>query len=458
LSGVNILNKIREEKRNYFSGKTMTYLQLISLAGIFLLALVAWLFSSQKSVINWKVVIWGVVLQLAFAFFIFLVPAGVKFFLVINDLVVQILNSATAGIKFLFGRLALPPGVAGENGEPSLGFILAIQSLPTVVFFAALVGALYYLRVMPFLIQLFARIFTRLMKVSGAESLCVSSNIFVGVESSVIVRPYLERMTISELGTILTAGMATIASSVLSVYVMVLKDGLPTIAGHLVSASILSAPAALLTSKLIFPETEKPLTLGLDVKPYYEKEDNLIMAIINGANAGLKLLGGIIALLLAFLGLLALLDLFLGWGGGQINRLLGLSLDWKISSLLGYVFYPFTLAMGVQPHDALAVARLLGERVVATELVSYQHLAELMKSGALVDPRSAVIASYALCGFAHVASLAIFVGGIGALAPSRLKDLSRLGLKALVAATLACLITGAVAGVFASTSTILLGR
>ncbi len=436
----------------------MSYLNGVSFLGIFLLSLVAWLFSGQKKVINWKVVVWGLGLQLGFGFFIFMVPAGVKLFLVINDLVVNILNSATAGIKFLFGRLAIPPGAVGEGGEPSLGFILAVQSLPTVVFFAALVGMLYYLKVMPFLIRIFARIFTRLMKVSGAEALCVSSNIFVGVESSVVVRPYLEQMTRSELGTILTAGMATIASSVLSVYVMVLKEGLPTIAGHLVSASLLSAPAALLTSKLIFPEVEKPVTLGLEVQPYYEREDNLIMAIINGANAGLKLLGGIIALLLAFLGLLALLNLFLGWGGGQLNCLFGISFDWKISTILGYVFYPFTLIMGVHPHDALAVAKLLGERVVATELVSYQHLGELIKSGAFVDPRSPVIASYALCGFAHVASLAIFVGGIGALAPTRIKDLSRLGLKALLAATLACLITGAVAGFFASGTTILLGR
>jgi CNT family concentrative nucleoside transporter len=436
----------------------MSYQNILSFVGIFALTLVAWLFSSHKKIINWKVIFWGITLQLIFAFFIFLVPAGTKIFLLINDLVVKILDSATAGIKFLFGRLAIPPGATGDGGESSLGFILAVQSLPTVVFFAALVGALYYLKVMPFFIQLFARVFTRLMKVSGAESLCVSSNIFVGVESAVVVRPYLERMTISELGTILTAGMATIASSVLSLYVMVLKSGLPTIAGHLVSASILSAPAALLTSKLIFPETDQPLTLGLKVKPYYEREDNLIMAIINGANAGLKLLGGIVALLLAFLGLLALIDLILGWFGGQLNHLLGWSFEWKLSNILGYVFYPFSLAMGIVPHDALPVARLLGERVVATELVSYQHLAELIKAGAFVDHRSPVIASYALCGFAHVASLAIFVGGTGALAPSRIKDLSRLGFKALIAATLACLITGAVAGVFATTSTILLNR
>lgn len=436
----------------------MSYLNLVSLGGLVILALVAWLFSSNKKIVNWKVVGWGLGLQLLFAFIIFLVPAGGRVFLVINEVVVRGLDSATAGIKFLFGPLALPPGTSNESGETSPGFILAFQALPTVVFFAALVGALYYLKVMPFLIRLFARIFTRLMRISGAESLCVSSNIFVGVESSLVVRPYLPQMTSSELATILTAGMATIASSVLSVYVMILRAGLPTIAGHLVSASILSAPAGLLTAKLMFPETDKPVTLGLDVKPYYEKEDNLIMAIINGAQSGLKLLGGIVALLLAFLGLLALLDLVLGWLGGQLNHLLGWSFNWQVSGILSYVFYPFTLAMGVAPQDASLVARLLAERVVATELVSYQHLAGLLQAGAFHDPRSAIIASYALCGFAHVASLAIFVGGIGALAPGRLKDLSRLGLKALLAATLACLITGAVAGVFYTGSSVLFGR
>lgn len=436
----------------------MSYLNILSLAGILFLSFLAWLFSPRKKIINWKVVGWGLGLQLFLAFFVFLVPAGGKIFLAVNEVVVRLLDSATAGVKFLFGRLALPPGTSSESGEASLGFILAFQALPTVVFFAALVGALYYLRVMPFIIRLFARVFTRLMKISGAEALCVSSNIFVGVESSLVVRPYLQQMTYSELGTILTAGLATIASSVLSVYVMILKSGLPTIAGHLVSASLLSAPAALVTSKLMFPETGQPLTLGLDIKPYYEKEDNLILAIINGAHSGLKLLGGIVALLLAFLGLLALLDLVLGWLGGYLNQLLGWSVQWQVSSLLSYVFYPVTLVIGVNPRDAFLVARLLGERVVATELVSYQHLAEMLQSGAFHDPRSSIIASYALCGFAHMASLAIFVGGIGALAPGRLKDLSRLGFKALLAATLACLLTGAVAGVFYNGSSVLLGR
>ncbi|OGD11181.1 MAG: nucleoside transporter, partial [Candidatus Aminicenantes bacterium RBG_13_62_12] len=300
--------------------------------------------------------------------------------------------------------------------------------------------------------------FSGTMRLSGAESLCASSNIFVGVESALVVRPYLRDMTISELTTILAAGMATIASTVLALYVTFLREVLPTIAGHLISASVLSAPAAVVMSKLIVPETGKPKTLGLDVEPAYEREDSVIMAVINGAHGGLKLLAGIVALLLAFLGLLALVDLVLGWMGGNVNHWFGWNVQWSLSSLLGLIFYPFTLLIGVPPQDASAVARLIGERTVATEIVSYQHLAEMLKSGALVHPRSAIIASYALCGFAHVASLAIFIGGVGALAPERLKDLSRTGLRALLAATLACLQTAAVAGAFVSQGSILLGR
>jgi len=396
----------------------------ISFLGIFVLAGFAWLCSSKRKVVNWRVVGWGIGLQLLFALFIFVVPAGTKFFLLVNKGVVVVLNSASAGSQFLFGRLALPPGTTNEAGETSLGYILAFQALPTIIFFAALVGALYYLRVMPFLIRGFAYIFTKLMKISGAESLCASSNIFVGVESALIIKPH-----------------------VLALYVFFLQGELPTIAGHLVSASFLSAPAAVVMAKLLVPETEKPKTLGVKVKPHYEREDNLILAIINGANSGLRLLGGIITLLLAFLGFMALADIILGWLGGYINSWLGINFTWSLQAILGYIFYPFTLILGIPPADAWQIAKVIGERTVATEVVSYQHLSQLIADGRLLHPRSAIIASYALCGFAHIASLAIFVGGIGALAPKRLKDLSRLGFRALLAATLACLMTGAVAGV-----------
>jgi CNT family concentrative nucleoside transporter len=311
---------------------------------------------------------------------------------------------------------------------------------------------------MPLFVRGFAYVFTKLMRISGAESLCASSNIFVGVESALIVKPHLEEMTRSELTTILSAGMGTIASTVLALYVFFLQGELPTIAGHLVSASFLSAPAAVIMAKLIVPETEKPKTLGVNVRPHYEREDNLILAIINGAYSGLRLLGGIITLLLAFLGFVALIDLILGWAGGYLNSWLGLNFEWSLKAILGYVFYPFTIVLGVPPSDALEIARVIGERTVATEVFSYQKLSQLIADGELVHPRSAIIASYALCGFAHIASLAIFVGGIGALAPKRLKALSRLGFRALLAATLACLMTGAVAGLFFTKGSILFGK
>ena len=436
----------------------MTVWNLVSFAGIFVLAAVAWLFSTDRKIVNARVLVWGVGLQLLVAFFIFVVPVGAKVFLWANDAVTAVLGTATAGVEFVFGRLAMPPGTVNAAGETSLGYFLAFQGLPTIIFFAALLGALYFLGVMPFFVRLFARIFTRTMRISGAESLSVSANIFVGVESALVVRPHLKDMTVSELGTIITAGMGTIASTVLAMYVLMLRQEIPMIAGHLVSASFISAPACVVMAKLVMPETGRPLTLGLDVKPHYEREDNLIMAVINGAWDGLKLLGGIVTLLIAFLGLLALINLGLGWIGSQVNGLFGWHFKWSIEALLGYLFYPLTVVMGVPPSDAMPVAQLLGDRTILTEVFSFRRLAELMAGGALRDPRSAIIASYALCGFAHVASLAIFIGGTAALVPTRVKDLSRIGFRALLAATLACLMTGAVAGTFYTGSSVLFGR
>jgi CNT family concentrative nucleoside transporter len=436
----------------------MELYNLVSFFGIFAIAFFAWLCSSNKRVINWHVVLWGIGLQLLFAIFIFVIPVGGKVFLFINNIVVAVLDTSKAGVEFVFGRLALSPGTVNADGETSLGSFLAFQGLPTIIFFAAVVGGLYYLKVMPLIIRGFSYVFTKLMRVSGAESLSASSNIFVGVESALVIQPHLKDMTKSELTTILAASMGTIASTVLALYVTFLHGEMPTIAGHLISASVISAPAAVALSKLIVPETETPKTLGLSVKPHYEREDNLIMAIINGAWTGLRLLGGIVTLLIAFLGILALIDLVLGWFGGYLNDWFNWGFEWSLQSILGYVFYPFTLILGVPPNDALEIARVIGERSVTTEVFSYKHLARLMANGELFHPRSAIIASYALCGFAHIASLAIFVGGVGALAPTRLKDLSRVGFRALLAATLACLMTGAVAGTFFIHGSILLGQ
>ncbi len=430
----------------------------ISFIGIFILMAIAWMLSANRRVINWRVIIWGTALQLIFALFIFVVPAGSKVFLFVNDAVVKLLDSASAGTRFLFGRLALPPGAKGEAGEESLGFFLAFQALPTIIFFASIMAALYYIGVMPRLIKAFSKVFTRLMKISGAESLSVSSNIFVGVEANMTVLPYLNTMTRSELCTILAAGMSTTASNVLALYVFMLQGRFPTIAGHLVSASILSAVAAIVISKIIMPETEKPETIGINVEPHYEKESSIMEAIIKGANEGVKMVVGIVALLLAFLGIVALVDYILTGTGTAINNLIGIQMDWSLKGLLGYLFYPFALIIGVPPSDAFEIAKLIGERAVLTEIKAYQDLSVLLSSNTLKDPRSAVLAAYALCGFAHVASMAIFIGGTAALIPKRTKDLSAVGFRALIAATLATLMTAAVAGTFFTNGSILLGK
>ena len=435
----------------------MNIYNLVSFAGIFVLLAVAWVLSADRRNMNWRVIGWAVALQLLVALLIFVVPAGARVFLVVNDVVIKILESAGEGARFVFGPLALGPGQVSDSGEKSLGFILAFQAFPTIIFFSALIAILYYARIMPLLIKAFAWVFTRLMRISGAESLVAASNIFVGVESMLTVKPYLARMTRSELCTILTAGMATVSSNVLALYVLSLQQQFPTIAGHLISASLLSAPAALAMSKILLPEGRQPETLGVQVEPHYERDGSLFEAVINGANAGVRMIAGIVALLIAVLGLVALVDLALSSIGGLVNPRIGLEGQWSLRGLFGYLFYPVTLVLGVPPADAGAVARIIGERVIVTEVAAYGDLAEAMKNELLQNPRSAVIATYALCGFAHVASMAIFVGSLCALAPERTKNIGPVAVRALVAATLACLMTACVAGTFFTEGSILLG-
>ncbi|MBN2182190.1 MAG: hypothetical protein JW715_09770 [Sedimentisphaerales bacterium] len=434
----------------------MDIYNLVSFSGIFILLGIAWILSADRKNMNWRVIFWGIGLQMAIALFIFVIPAGKNFFIIVNEIVVKVLDSASAGTKFVFGPLALPPGQVNDSGEKSVGFILAFQSFPTIIFFSALIAILYFCGIMQRIIKAFAYIFTKLMKISGAESLVVASNIFVGIESTLTVKPYLSRMTRSEVCTILTAGMATIASSVLALYVLSLQSVFPTIAGHLVSASLLSAPAALVMSKILLPEGEKPETLGVQVNPFYEREKSLFEAIINGANSGVKMIVGIAALLIAVLGLVALVDLVLWALGAKINPLLGIEGQWSLKAICGYLFYPITLILGVPPSDAGVVSKIIGERLIVTEVVSYKDLATALEQKLLQHERSAVITTYALCGFAHFASMAIFVGGICALAPAKARNIGSVAIRALIAATLACLLTACVAGTFFRESSILL--
>lgn len=416
----------------------MAWENLISFTGLFLIIAFAWLLSADRRAVRPRIIVWGIGFQFLFGILIFGLPFGQKLFLFLNDVVANLLSFAEEGAVFLFGPLGIPAGA-----EDSLGYMLAFQALPAVIFFSALMGLLYHWGVMPWLIGHFSRIFTRSMRVSGAEGVCATSNIFVGIESAMAIRPFLRKMTRSELCLMLTAGMATIASTVLGLYVLTLQPVFPDIAGHLVTASLLSAPAALVMAKVLMPETGQPETLGEEVRPHIEPKENWIQSITDASMEGFKLAVGIGVALIAFISLLAMLNGATGWVGSWF----GLE-SLRLEQFAGWMFVPFAFLMGVSPADVAEVAELLGLRLLVTEVPAYQQLASLIQGGTLSSPRSAVIAAYALCGFAHVASLGIFLGGIAALEPSRTKDLGAVGLRALLAATLACLMTGCIAGVF----------
>src|SRR5690349_20432965 len=415
---------------------------VVSLVGFVIFAGVAWSLSSNRRRVAWKTIAWGVALQLIIGLIIFRLPVSQRILLWVNDAVVVLLDASKSGSSFLLGPLAASPGESG-----SVGFILMFQVLPVVIFFAAFTAMLYHLRVLQVFVRLFARLFHRTMRISGAESLSSAANIFVGIESALVVRPYLERMTRSELLLILTTGMGTVASSTLGVYVAFLSGVFPQIAGHLISASILAIPACVVVSKLLVPETETPETLAaVPAEDESARSKSLIGAIIEGAMDGLRLAAGISALIIAILGIVALIDKLLS----VVSSWFGMAEPLSMVRILGWLFYPLAYLLGLQSSDVPIAARLLGERVILTEVFSYNHLSQLISSGQLTDPRTVVILSYALCGFAHIAAMAIFVGGTAALAPTRRDDLARLGLRALLAATLATLMTGCVAGVFSS--------
>ena len=425
----------------------MTVQSILSLLGILAFLLLAWVCSTNRKCINWRLMLVGVVLMLVLGFFIFNVPAGRSFFAGVNTVFGKVIEAANYGPAFVLGPLASSPG---EDG--SIGFILLTQVLPLIIVFSALISLLYQLGFMQKVVSLFARIFTKVLGISGAESLSSVSNIFVGVESALTVRPYLRKMTDSELCTVLTVCMATVASNIIASYHIMLSDEFPSITGHLVSASLLSAPAALMVSKLLLPETAVPETLGMHVKAHFEKEDNLFSAVIAGANSGLKLMLGIASLLIAVVGLLYIVNMLLEGAGVCV----GLETPLTLQAILGYVFRPIVWLMGIEWSDCELAGQLIGQRLIVTEIPGYLGLKDAMAAGT-ISPRSSVIIAYALCGFAHIPSMSIFVGGIAALVPERRSDLARVAPRALLGANLACLMTGCIAGVFAGESMVVLG-
>ncbi|HJL50192.1 MAG TPA: nucleoside transporter C-terminal domain-containing protein, partial [Polyangiaceae bacterium LLY-WYZ-15_(1-7)] len=408
----------------------------LSVAGLAALLGVAWLASSNRRRFPWRVVGWGLGLQLLFALFVLKTGAGRALFAFLNDVVIGLLAFTEEGSRFVFGDYL------------DLKFSFALNVLPTILFFSALMTVLYHLGVMQRAVSGLAWVMQRTMGTSGSETLSAAANIFVGqTEAPLVVKPYVSTMTRSELNAVMVGGFATVAGGVLAAYVGMLEARFPDIAGHLIAASVMSAPAALVVAKILVPETERSPTRG-GVSLTVEKTDaNVVDAAARGAAEGLKLALNVGAMLLAFLALVALLDFLVGLPVEAYNALFHTSHEpWTLSMLLGWVFWPVALLMGVAPEDCATVGALLGEKLVLNEFVAYAHLGELVGGGAPLQQRSVIIATYALCGFANFGSIGIQIGGISAIAPERRGDLAKLGLRAMIGGTLAACMTATVAG------------
>jgi CNT family concentrative nucleoside transporter len=430
--------------------------RLRGLLGVVVILGLAWAMSVNRAAVPWRILIWGLALQVVFALFILKTPVGLAVFDGANRIVVALLGFTEEGARFIFGDLVFnnvpvgrgEPGNAPVEQVPGMvaqtGAFFAFNVLPTIIFFSSLMTVLYYLGIMQWVVKGVAWVMQRTMKTSGAETLSAAGNIFVGqTEAPLLIKPFVEKMTMSELMTVMTGGFATVAGGVLAAYVGLLIAYFPDIAGHLMAASVMSAPAALAIGKLMYPEDGEPETAGsLDLQ--LESPDvNAIDAAARGAHEGLHLALNVGAMLLAFIALVALANAIIGWMGG----LVGLE-DLSIELVLGWVLAPLAWLMGVPWSDAPTVASLMGVKTVLNEFFAYFQLSGMLSGGADLHPRSAIIAAYALSGFANFSSIAIQIGGIGGIAPSRRHDLSRIGLRAMIAGSLAAFMTGAIAGIF----------
>ena len=416
------------------------------LFGLAVLIGIAWLFSNNRRAVDWKLVATGLSLQIGFAALVLLVPGGRDVFDWLGQVFVKVLSFVNEGSTFVFGSLM---------DVKNYGFIFAFQVLPTIIFFSALMGVLYHLGVMQLVVRAMAWAITKVMKVSGAETTSVCASVFIGqTEAPLTVRPYIPKMTQSELLTMMIGGMAHIAGGVLAAYVGMLGGSDPVqqafYAKHLLAASIMAAPATLVVAKLLVPETGTPLTRGT-VKMEVEKTaSNLIDAAAGGAADGLKLALNIAAMLLAFIALIAMINAPLTWIGEVtgLQAMLGKPTD--LAAIFGWVLAPLAWVIGVPWQDATVVGSLIGQKVVINEFVAYLQLAEIVNgqvAGVTLTDQGKLIATYALCGFANFSSIAIQIGGIGGLAPERRSDLARFGLRAVLGGSIATFMTATIAGV-----------
>jgi CNT family concentrative nucleoside transporter len=389
---------------------------------------IAFILSNNRRKINYRIVGWGLSLQFIFGILILKTPLGKPLFGFFDKVITKLIGFSDSGSDFLFKSLV--PGVGYHEAMVNFAF----RALPTIIFFSSLMTVLYHFGVIQFIVKWISRIMQKSMGTSGSETLSVAANIFVGqTEAPLMIRPFIRSMTQSELMAVMTGGFATVAGGVLALYVIWLKD-IPGIAGHLLAASVMSAPAAMVVAKIIYPETDLSETSG-DLNIIIEKPDsNTMEALGRGATEGLKLAANVAAMLVAFVALIAM-----------VNYLLTFA-DTSIQGILGFIFRPLAWAMGISWEEAQMVGVLMGEKITLTELIAYSDLRDLRLEHAISD-RTAIIASYALCGFANFASIGIQLGGIGGIAPERRKDLASLALKAMLGGALASWMTASIAGI-----------
>lgn len=414
--------------------------QLIGFLGILVLLLIAYIFSRDRKAIQWKYVLYGFVVQVIFAVGILGIPAlqvpGVFRFVfeALTIAMTGLVDFSNAGGKFVFGPLA-------EIRDP-WGFVFVFRVLPTIIFFSSITSALYYLGILQKVVQAFAFVMQKTMKTSGAETLSGAANIFLGqTEAPLLIKPFIRKMTPSEIYCVMVTGMATIAAGVEGAYIGLLKDRVGDIAGHLITASVMSAMGGLIVAKIIFPETGTPQTSGsLSFDDQKQPAANVIEAIAHGASEGIMLALNVAAMLIAFIALIAIFDA----GLGKVGLWLNLTEPLSFSVIIGFICRPLAWLMGVPWAETGFVGQLLGEKVVLNEFVSYVHLAEM---GNKLSDRSVLIASYALCGFANFASIGIQIGGIGGIAPEQKPTMAKLGLLAVLGGNIACFLSACLAGI-----------
>ena len=400
----------------------------LGILGLFTLLAIAYLLSENKNAINYKTVVYGLIFQLLFALFILKTPFGAPIFSFLDTSINILISFSSSGSDFLFRSY-----IDGVGFHPGL-VNFAFSTLPTIIFFSSLVAVLYHYGILQSVIKFIAKRMQQSLGTSGSETLSVAGNIFLGqTESPLMVRPFVGKMTNSELMAVMTGGFATVSGGVLAIYVSWLTD-IPGIAGHLLAASVMSAPAALVVAKIIYPETQESKTMG-DINIKIEQTNiNAMEALSNGATDGLKLAANIAAMLIAFISFVAMVNYFLSFAGTSMEEIFGI------------VFRPLAWTMGVPWNEAQLVGMLMGKKIVLTELVAYGDLQTLIHEGA-ISQRSAIISTYALCGFSNFASIGIQLGGIGAMAPDRKKDLAKLVTKAMFGGAIASWLTATIAGI-----------